>query len=109
MDVKREPLDVDKLMKLLSLKIRKDAIKALLAGNDTQCFTTQQYREAYCRQGCMNGTTPDFFDRVIGHDWARNNLKELPSLVKEVKPDVWAAVEMQGWPLEEVCATKGDR
>ena len=101
MDVKREPLDIGKLMKQLNLLMRKEAIASLLAGNDTQCFTTQQYREAFCRRQMKNArdeeikVMPAFYDRVIDPDWARMHLETLPKLVKEVKPDVWAAVEKQ--------------
>ncbi len=76
---------------------RQGTVEALLAGNDTGCFTTEQYAAEYIRQDhCSLGDSPE--RRVREKDWwvkhhlAEKHLRSLPDLVREVKPGVWAAI-----------------
>lgn len=80
--------EFNSLMVQLGMENRRKVVKSLLAGNDVQCFTTQQYAEAYhriChkddqkhREGWINWLT----------GLAPKHLRSLG--MKEVKPDVWA-------------------
>ena len=86
----------DNLMKRFIKHLREKAVNSLLVGNDTNCFTTAQYREAYCQieRGDKTGVLnkPETYDRIIGPDWARMHLEGLSSKVQEVAKDVWAPV-----------------
>lgn len=71
--------DVTHLMRLLFKKQRRETIRALLAGNDTQCFTSQQYVDTYNRMHC-EGKPIAYLGMVR---------KVLAEVCDEVKPDVW--------------------
>ena len=75
--------DID-VIGLLAIGTRTDAAKACLAGNDTGCFTTEQYQQAY--------------DRICKRDlgWpaglAERHLRSIPNVVQEASPGIWRAV-----------------
>lgn len=82
--------DFNGLMADLGIHQRKKVVATLLAGNDTQCFTTQQYAEAYHRI-CHRDD----------EDHKKNWIKYLSDLtprhmesigMTEVNPGVWAKV-----------------
>ena len=79
--------------RLLFRAMETSVIRSLLAGNDTMCFTTQQYVAARDRWIAeATGSTRE----QLGLDLPSNeiNRRQLSgsSLVKEVGPNVWAAV-----------------
>lgn len=83
------------LMKQLGIRMRRDAAKGLLAGNDMGCFSTKRYETAYVLRSCR-GRVPvgvehekEFLSKLLGEDWARQMLLSISDTVKEVKPDVW--------------------
>lgn len=72
---------------------RAAAVRACLAGNDTQCFTTQLYRDAYDRIGRAEAATR-FKCAYVPPDWtAGGGLAEMhlrtSGLVVETSPGVW--------------------
>jgi hypothetical protein len=85
-------------MKQLHYGTRVDAAEALLAGNDTGCFTTEQYRQAFLRRIYRNAG-PEEMARVARFKdetqpgWGRRYLEWLRDavrMVREVRPDVWS-------------------
>lgn len=79
---------------------RADSVNALLTGNDTQCFTTEQYRRTYIERNPVSARQAELlripFDQLFGIEQARKHLLSMPDLVREVRPDVWAAVDPLG-------------
>ena len=80
------------VLKLLADLARHNAYRvclSLMAGNDAQCFTTQQYREAFLRTSYGKG-----LECLFDHDkgLARHHLENLSGRVCEVKPDVWTVI-----------------
>lgn len=75
------------LMAGLGMYQRRKVVKSLLAGNDTQCFTTEQYLDRYvklCNSGddrTMTGLGPHRLSLAEKH------LRSLPLV--EVQPGVW--------------------
>jgi len=72
---------------------KKESINNLLAGNDTQCFTTVQYAKMYAKlhwKGMEEGgeRMMNMADEITGETLAHRHLRQC-KLVKEVKPDVW--------------------
>lgn len=68
----------------MALTIRQGAVDSLLKGNDTQCFTVEQYQKAYdtvfpCVEGVVNRWRPGV---------AEMHLHSL-STVEEKEPGVW--------------------
>lgn len=76
--------DFNSLMLQLSMLHRKKVVRALLYGNDCQCFTTEQYRMMWKR--LINKGKQTF----AWGDTARRHLQSVPELVREVSPDLWA-------------------
>lgn len=81
--------------RLLFLTMEGDVIRSLLAGNDTQCFTTQQYadaREAWCNKFIWGGKPGTRQQLNLPPPPLETSRKQLLSigLVEEVKPDIWA-------------------
>jgi len=70
------------------LPMARLTVRTLLAGNDTGCFTTEQYRVAYNRvvSERLKATDKLLMDAVV----ARRHLTD-SGLVREAEPDVWAA------------------
>ncbi len=75
---------------MLFKSMEGECIRLLLAGNDTQCFTTQQYVDARDQWiAKITGSTR----AELGLDdppieFARTQLRAI-TLVEEVRPDVW--------------------
>lgn len=71
--------------------LREDVVRKLLAGNDTQCFTTEQYKKAY-REHSDKVFRVKIPDRL---DWldvtAEMHLRGLSDIITEIRPGVWAA------------------
>ncbi len=84
----RQDLDIDALLHELSMQLRRKVVKSLLAGNDTCCFTVEQYVTAW-QQIVDKGKPP------LPLGWpglAVRHLGSLPHQVREVRPGVWAAI-----------------
>lgn len=69
-------------------RMARDMVRGMLRGNDAQCFSTEQYQAVYRKQwpppaGCDGLSLKN----------ARSHLEEMPDIVREVKPDVWATTE----------------
>lgn len=91
------PEDHALLRKINSGALYREAIEALLSGNDTGCFTTQQFEDAYTRLEQKYGIRfPDPSDHQWAKGVARSRLLTFPELVREVQPDVWASVNILG-------------
>ena len=91
-----EQLDLDGLVRQLGLHQRRKVVEFLLAGNDTQCFSTNQYAEAYHRICCND-------DPAHKENWLKYLMSLTPAHMRsvgmtEVRPGVWARVE----PTEEL-------
>ena len=87
---------MDELFGMLAMHVRRKVVAALLAGNDTQCFTTEQYKAEYERQQPMPagyGRSDVYWRLDPTGDLARKHLLSLAELVREVRPGVWAAVD----------------
>jgi hypothetical protein len=80
-------LNVEELLGMYAMQKRREAVASLMAGNDTQCFTTEQYVDRYIEQ---DGRLEAEFR--AGH---RRLIRELASMhlrsvgAREVKPDLW--------------------
>lgn len=78
----------------LQRKQARDTINRLLAGNDTQCFTTEQYVTAYVKahwkkdEGGGRAVLGWFKSGGKGETIAHWHLRT-SGMVHEVKPDVW--------------------
>jgi uncharacterized protein with PIN domain len=89
--------EIDAIVGMLLKENKRATVAALLAGNDTQCFTTQQYIEMYARlnwkgqeemgRRCLSGLWSDDVEETLAHKHLRT-FRE----VREVKLDVWAAI-----------------
>lgn len=73
----------------LSQNIRCRAVRRLLAGNDTGCFTTEQYQAAYARESISSFGVGEY---RWGDGLAEMHLQGT-GLVREVSSGVWAALE----------------
>lgn len=83
-------IDIEALFHRVGARQRADAVRSLLVGNDTGCFTLDQYRRAYERiSGYDSSVWP------ISDDLATRHLRAT-GLVREVRPGVWAAI----WPSD---------
>ena len=87
-------MDLDVLIRELGLHQRRKVVEALLTGNDVQCFSTEQYAEAYHRI-CHN----DYPAHRDG--WIRYLRGLTPQHMRsvgmtEVRPGVWAKIEPRG-------------
>lgn len=80
----------------LALKYRREAAESLLIGNDTGCFTTEQYRIRFIelenkRFNLSRQLTLGAYDKIFGPNWTWDWLESIPETVREVSPDIWAA------------------
>ncbi len=78
------------IFRRLGMSNRRKVVESLLTGNDVQCFTTQQYAEAYHRI-CHRS------DDITAQDgrWVQWLTEIAPKHLKsvgmrEIKPDLWA-------------------
>ena len=80
------------LVGTIARAFREGAVERCLKGNDTQCFTTEQYQDAYDEEN-----DKAFRTKCMPNRWANGlaekHLRSLPDLVQEVRPGVWAAKE----------------
>ncbi len=76
------------LINLICSAVRNGVVDNLMAGNDTQCFTTEQYHEAYLK----STSDGDFVARYFTLETARMHLRT-NRRVREVKPGIWTWVE----------------
>lgn len=83
----REYVNIDYLMKKLNLKLREQAVANLMCGNDTQCFTTEQFVLE-----CKTVFKTDWRDHEYELKLARYGLETLHNVI-EVKPNVWTLKE----------------
>jgi hypothetical protein len=87
--------EMNNLFGQLGMYVRRKVVAALLVGNDTQCFSTDQYKAEYERQQPMPkpyGRSASYWQLDPEMDLARRHLLSVPELVREVRSDVWAAV-----------------
>ena len=81
-------VDLDSLIKELGHHQRRKVVRALLVGNDAQCFTTEQYVAAYHRIAHKD-------DPEHKAGWLKWLTKLTPDHMEsvgmvEVRPGVWA-------------------
>ncbi len=73
-----------RLVKILHLKMVRETIESLAAGNDTGCFSTDQFVQRWfkvaCKEKGMNPMYEKLAERVLGK--SRH--------VDRVKPGTWA-------------------
>lgn len=74
---------MDSLFFQLAMKMRRETVVSLMAGNDTGCFTTQQYLDRYVRVA-QRGEVG-----IMDLGLAEEHLRSLKRLVREVWPGVW--------------------
>lgn len=84
------PMTDEQLGQLIASTMEADVVRRLMAGNDAQCFTTEQYqtmRDEWIAEMC--GSTRDSLGMPEAPiEYARNQLRGFPPVV-EVSPDVW--------------------
>jgi len=78
----------------IMLPVRRGVVRGLLAGNDCQCFGTEQYKAAWTREmdrlfKVRNPLPPEL---VWLPGVAEGQLRST-GLVREVEPGVWAPAE----------------
>ncbi len=84
--------DNEKFGAWLARTTRCDIISALLAGNDTQCFTTDDYRRRYTKRWI----TDMRLNYELSTELAEMHLRICRDVVREVRPGVWAPTEQAG-------------
>jgi hypothetical protein len=80
---------------MLARAARSEIAHMLLSGNDTGCFTTEQYRIAYERKNLRHLFSKDKLPLLWQYVSPEDALRSIPGVVREVGPGVWAAVEVQ--------------
>jgi hypothetical protein len=91
---KMSKAEFNRIFGLLALDIRKRVAKSLLAGNDTGCFTTEQYKTHYCNTAWKTAPpTVVRWQTNAGTCLAVEHLRSIPETVREVSPGVWAAAD----------------
>lgn len=75
----------------LARSMRASVARALLAGNDVGCFTTEQYQAAYDRLFPLTAVAREV---KWSHTSPERHLRSIPHVVREVAPGVWAAAEV---------------
>lgn len=86
-DYTAEDAEADAFFGNLMTAIRVGFVRQLLAGNDMQCFSTEQYRSMYAAKWKPPPGMPE-----LQFDQAQSHLRHIPFL-REVSPDVWAMKE----------------
>jgi hypothetical protein len=74
------------LMEQLGNACRRKVVAALLAGNNTCCFTTEQYVQEYVRQNRIGDPYTENWLKWIG-SLAEKHLRSVGC--QEVKPGIW--------------------
>ena len=87
-DEEQEAADNEWFGRTFIIPIRRSIVRSLLAGNDTQCFTTEQYMRAYEveTQRISKTTMPVMWDAIPGG--AAMHLQST-GLVEEAEPGIW--------------------
>lgn len=87
-------ITVEELMGCIAMEMRAEIIHRLMSGNDTQVFSTQQYRDRYSVTSSLR-----LLGRIkfIDMACARMHLETFPG-VTEVTPDVWTWHGIQNAP-----------
>lgn len=71
-----------------TLRMRR-AVRTCLSGNDTQCFTTKQWEDAY--DAALSKDFPSCAGQPVYWKPGRGPAYQLRRLgLREVRPDVWA-------------------
>lgn len=76
-------IDVDKLIHQLFRQHRRKVIASLMAGNDTCCFTTEQYIDRWVKIIHKGDQTTRWMVESVART------RHLPPVCQEVKPDLW--------------------
>jgi hypothetical protein len=87
--------DVERLVYAAYRQRIREVVTSLLAGNDTQCFTAEQYVAEYVRRYYKG---QEGFGREVLTEWTVKGRRPLyrkqledSDMVREVSPEVWAA------------------
>jgi hypothetical protein len=83
-------IDVDALIWLLGLQLRKEAVLACLPGG-TQEFTTEEYRTEFMRVWWAEAHRPEDLrikERTMSSERCRQHLRSM-SCVKQIGDDLW--------------------
>lgn len=80
--------EITRYFALAAQAMRAEIACRLLAGNDTGCFSTEQYRQAYESRYPIAGVTSEQLWAYITPD---SHLRSIPQAVREVAPGIWAA------------------
>ena len=88
----KKVIDIDQLLGQLCTEQHQKCIDSLLAGNDTGCFTIQQYAERY--HNLHHKDT----DRQYHEGWVKFLADVSPRHLRrlgctEVKPGVWTSIK----------------
>jgi hypothetical protein len=81
------------LIGLMARAARAEVARSLLAGNDTGCFSTEQYRVAYERKNLAHLFEPDKLPLLWSALGPDGHLRSIPGEVREVSPGVWASAK----------------
>lgn len=91
------PSETRQIESLLYQTMEGDCVRSLIAGNDTQCFTTQQYVDARDRwiANFTGSTRQELGLEPDGQYLVKTARKQLlaSQLVVEVRPEVWTLKE----------------
>ena len=80
-------LDIEQLLGRLSMELRHDAVRSLLAGNDTTgCFTVEAYQHQYGLEW-ERGAGGPIKTGPISRECAEMQLRSVGC--REVKPGIW--------------------
>lgn len=80
--------ELNLIIRELGRKLKREVVAKLLQGNNTQCFTTEQYLQKYIEH------VQDGDKGVMDLKLARQHLMSGTN-IREVKPDVWTLKERQ--------------
>jgi hypothetical protein len=72
----------------LMIGMRAEVVRSLLAGNDTCCFTAEQYRQAY-ESKWRRASNSHYGCQPLSDELIAMHLRST-GLVREVSPGVWA-------------------
>src|ERR1700704_3034836 len=79
---------IEQLVRELGRHQVQETMRALLSGNDTQCFTSDQFIEKHLAMHHKpDDPYLDGYRRVWKERWLRGWMKKFK--IQEVKPDVW--------------------
>jgi hypothetical protein len=82
----------DALLGIIARAFREGAVRRCLSGNDTGCFTVEDYMRAYDGTERRKKDIAECHGLTLSRELAVRHLQSLPDLVREVKPGTWSAV-----------------